>query len=124
MAQYVGFKFPFQKGDTSFPAQAEDAELIKDSLIQILLTQKGERTMRPDFGSNVMAYIFDNNTPAMAELLRNEIQTAIGRFEPRVYVDLVQVVQLDATVEVDIRYIILSTGKEDTLGVSIPTPGA
>src|SRR5882672_699898 len=98
MPSFFGIAFPFSKDGASFPKQATDNDLIRQSIIQILLTARGERMMRPLFGSGIFGLIFENNNPALVELLRLEVTNSIGQFEPRVVVQGVDVVNKDTTV--------------------------
>lgn len=115
---YSGISFPFRRSSTSLPARAVDNELIRQSLVQIVSTTKGERVMRPDFGTNIINYIFDNNDDLLVELIRSDLFSAIGRYEPRVILTDVQVVRSDETVDVTLLYVVTFTGASDTVGVS------
>lgn len=115
---YTGISFPFRRSSTSVPARATDNELIRQSLVQIVSTSKGERVMRPDFGTNVINYIFDNNDDLLVELIRSDLFSAVGRYEPRVILTDVQVVRSDETVDVTLLYVVTFTGASDSIGVS------
>lgn len=122
MATFLGIAFPFQAGAQEFPASATDADLIRQSIIQIIMTQKGERLMRPDFGSNVMRYIFENNTPTLAMQLKTEVYSAITKFEPRAIIQSVDVEQEDSAVTITITFIVLATNQQDTVTLELPKP--
>jgi hypothetical protein len=115
---YVGISFPFRRSSTSLPARATDHDLIRQSLVQIVSTTKGERVMRPDFGTNIIHYIFDNNDDLLAELIRSDVFSAVGRYEPRVILTDVQVVRSDETVDVTLLYVVTFTGAAASVGVS------
>lgn len=83
MATYMGFKYPFQKGPSGIPAPAVDEEVIKASITQIMNTALRERVMRPEFGVNFHANVFENNDDPLAEVLKAEVIAALSRFEPR-----------------------------------------
>jgi phage baseplate assembly protein W len=120
MATYFGIKFPFGKSTTAIPAPVEDLDLIKDSLIQIVTTGRGERIMRPDFGSSAFSFIFENNNVVLSEMMRDEITTAIAKFEPRVVVRDVLTEKQDNEVVVTILYIVNLTGQQDFVEISTP----
>jgi phage baseplate assembly protein W len=117
---YQGLKFPFQKGDTSFPAAATDDELIQDSLIQLVLTRNGERIMRPDVGTNALTFVFENNDEVLSNLLRSEIQGVVAKYEPRVQIIDMVVEQRDTTVILTITYVILTTGRVASATIPVP----
>jgi uncharacterized protein len=113
MALYLGFQFPFQKGPTGFPAQAVDNALIQQSLVQLVMTGRGERVMRPLVGSNAYGFVFESTGATLVALLQTEIRNVITKYEPRVVLQNVQVAINDATgmkpstVIVTINYIVV-----------------
>ena len=59
---------------------------IKDSLIQLILTQRGERPMRLDYGTDLRSSVFAPMDAQTIEGLETSIKTAIERYEPRVLI--------------------------------------
>lgn len=118
---YRGIKFPFQKGTMSFPKASTGDDLIQDSLIQLFFTTPGERVMRPDFGSNALSFVFENNDEMLASLLKAEIQGVISKYEPRVALSDILIEQQDSTVTVTVVYVVLSTGRTGIATVSLPS---
>jgi phage baseplate assembly protein W len=77
------------KGGTNGPLKYivhDTLQLIKDSLIQIILTLPGERIMNPDFGCRLRMLHFENLTDTLKDTMTNVILDAIERWEPRVTV--------------------------------------
>lgn len=72
-------------------ALKKDEEAIKQSVINILSTNKGERPFLPYFGSNIRAYLFENFDNVTASLVEEEIRSALVNYEPRVRVTNVEV---------------------------------
>lgn len=122
MATFRGIQFPFQKGPTSFPAAADDAALIRQSIIQILLTEAGERLMRPDFGSGLLSRVFDNNDAVLESVLQAEVYAAIGKWEPRAIVRSVDTVRKDSTITVTVSYVVVATRQLDSVSLAISAP--
>lgn len=120
---YKGLAYPFKAGTTAIPAPVTDAELVKQSLQQILGTQKGERVMRPQFGCDIQQYVFENNDDLLEQLLRTEITTAISRWEPRAQLDNIVVERDDTTLVVTILYTVVTTQTQDTVQVAVPVTG-
>lgn len=58
-------------------------ESIKRSIRNIISTNKGERPLDPDFGSNVRGLLFEPDSDLLRIALEDEIQTQIENFEPR-----------------------------------------
>jgi hypothetical protein len=117
---YKGMAFPFQKGQTAFPKPVTDADLIRQSLIQIALTPKGSRIMRPDFGTNVLNHIFENNSVLLGVKIRNDVGAAITKFEPRVILRGVGVARTENSVIITVGYVVKTTGQPDRLMLKMP----
>lgn len=121
MPTFRGIAFPFGRSSTAIPASVSDDELVKQSIIQIVTTTRGERVMRPDFGAAAHAYVFENNNDILAELIRDEIVSAISRFEPRAIVQNVVTTREDNSVTITIYYVVSLTGIQASVSVDIPT---
>lgn len=59
----------------------EDA--VKESIKNLILTDRGERLMQPNVGGNIKAMLFENITPAVLKLIEEQIRTTIKLHEPR-----------------------------------------
>ena len=81
----IGWAFPVQedksKGDVTLAIYEED---IRQALLIILETNHGERVMRPDFGANLNALVFEPINTTTLTLARHQVQEAITLWEPRV----------------------------------------
>jgi phage baseplate assembly protein W len=125
MAQFQGFSFPFRKGMASFPEAAQDADLIKQSLVQLILTGRGERIMRPDVGSGAYAFVFENNDLILAQAIQIEVTNVVQKYEPRVILQNVDVqvgdptdASQDSSIVVLVNYVVVSTRQPDQLTIS------
>tara|TARA_R110002110_G_scaffold212570_9_gene425534 strand:- start:182 stop:523 length:342 start_codon:yes stop_codon:yes gene_type:complete len=59
---------------------------VREGLIQLLLTSRGERPMRLDYGTDLRASIFAPLDSVTIDNMRTTIKTAIDIYEPRVIV--------------------------------------
>ena len=111
-----GLKFPFtfqrRSGGTQIStATSSDHAHIHESIRQILGTRKGERFLRPEFGTNLHELIFEPNDRVLYGLIRHEVMTALDEWEPRVIVTDVTVGPADSDehlVLVNISYRLIS----------------
>lgn len=69
----------------------KDLDAIKQSLKNIILTNKGEKLFMPTFGGNITSYLFENPDVFTMTALRNEIEFLIKRFEKRIMDVTIQV---------------------------------
>ncbi|MEO0555608.1 MAG: GPW/gp25 family protein [Bacteroidota bacterium] len=113
-----GWKFPvsFKKGykGTELSQYEQD---IKESLIILLSTIRGERVMNPGYGTNVRDLIFEPLDVSTGTLMAEEVKKAILIHEPRVFVDKITPIQeeLNGFLELTIDYTIISTNTRSNL---------
>jgi len=86
MAKFFGVGRTFARGKGGIPARLEDAELIRDSVFQIIGTRPGERVFRPEFGTRVKDLLFESTGPVLQALIKREVERALRKFEPRIKV--------------------------------------
>lgn len=79
-----GWKFPPRLDARGHIELAHQDQDIEEAIKIILLTRKGERPMRPEFGSELHKLLFAPNTAATAGLARRYVQEALMRWEPRI----------------------------------------
>ena len=68
----INIEFPFrisEKGDFVRLTQT-DKQAIKSNIFHLLTTQKGSRYMKPEFGTNLLKYIFEQNDGITQEDVR------------------------------------------------------
>ena len=82
-ARWFGFNAPFRGGIQNVMSRQVDERLIKNDILQILLTVPGERVMRPTFGTELKTALFEQMTSNQLEDLENEIREKVNMFEGR-----------------------------------------
>ena len=65
---------------------SRDASAIKQAIVNLLLTNKGERAFKPDYGSNIRSYLFEPLDFATAGQIELSIKNTLSEFEPRINV--------------------------------------
>ena len=75
---------------------SKDASAIKQAIVNLLLTNKGERLMNPTYGSDIRSYLFEPMDYGTANQIKNNIRDTIEIFEPRI-----RVLQISATPNFD-----------------------
>lgn len=87
-----GFPFPVDRSNKKgFFYKAVNHEVIKSDLIQLLLTEPGERVMLPTFGTGLRSIVFEQKDSTSSSELRSLIIDAIDIWEPRIVVHEVTV---------------------------------
>jgi len=87
MSEWYGINMPFIGGNEGFFSRQEGVRLIKNDLLQLLLTVPKDRIMRLDLGTSLGTYPFDQMDKFGMNTLRTDILAAIDKHEPRVAID-------------------------------------
>lgn len=61
---------------------------IQQSIITLLLTNKGERLFQPDLGCSIKKTLFEPLDYGTAGMIKSEIVETLQTYEPRIHVDL------------------------------------
>jgi phage baseplate assembly protein W len=114
----AGWSFPLginERGGISLSTGETD---IQEAIRMILLTAKGERVMRPEFGSDIYKLIFAPNNATTHGLMRFYVLEALERWEPRIEeieVDVRPHSQDEAQMLVSVRYQLRGSNHERNL---------
>jgi len=111
MAKFKGFS-TINKVRPSYTLT--DDELVKRDLLNEFYTKKGERVMRPNFGSIIWDLLMDPATDTIQQEIEEDVKRITSR-DPRVNLINTQIYVLDHAIRVDIDLAFLSTGNEDSL---------
>tara|TARA_R100001460_G_scaffold2977_2_gene9195 strand:- start:1617 stop:2024 length:408 start_codon:yes stop_codon:yes gene_type:complete len=116
----VGFGFPLD-GDAVFIPTFTTREQTKANLLNYLLTNKGERVFRPNFGANLRNLLFENILDSTMEDLETKIQSDIATFFPNVVVQQLEFNNDPDRNEVNftLTYEIVNLGVTDNLNILI-----
>ena len=63
---------------------SKDASAIKQAIVNLLLTNKGERPFNYNYGSDIRSYLFEPLDFGVAAQIQSEIKTTIRNYEPRI----------------------------------------
>ncbi len=64
----------------------KDDAAIKQAVVNLLLTSKGERPFQPDLGSDLRKLLFESLDSATAGLIASNIRETLRNYEPRITV--------------------------------------
>ncbi|MCH5337238.1 MAG: GPW/gp25 family protein [Acetatifactor sp.] len=109
----IGFHFPIQVEETTGKMKTVSLEDdIRQAIPIILMTRKGERVMRPDFGCNIYDYAFGTTDYTTLVQMENAVRDALIRWEPRIKDIRVHVnneQEQEGTLLIEISYLVRST---------------
>lgn len=113
-----GWRFPPAVDGAGGMAMTIGEKDIEASIRVILATAKGERVMRPEFGSIIQDFVFSPNNATTHGLLAYHVTAALRQWEPRI-----EIVRVDAAadpkepaqVRIEIGYRVKATNDERNL---------
>ena len=108
----TGWAFPVVANEAGHIALAHLEDSIRESILLIIGTAKGERVMRPTFGCGIHDLVFAPNDTTTAALVSFAVREALIDWEPRIEVLTVQAgpdSEADNTLLVHIQYRVRST---------------
>lgn len=114
----TGMKFPPQVDlGTGRFMLSSGAVSVKESVYLILMTNQGERWVRPEFGGKLMSYTFMDTSITMLSIMSGELRKLILSQEPRVSNVNVEIdpAKGDGYLIVNISYEITETNVRDNL---------
>jgi phage baseplate assembly protein W len=88
-AKYININYPFKDSAKGFflDLTTTDSKAIKSDLMHLILTRKGERLYNPEFGSDLLKFIFEPNDGKTLSDIKLDIQTTVKKYIPNLDVD-------------------------------------
>lgn len=103
--------FPYRIDGRGRSAETNDADHLRDLIQQVLFTSPGQRVMRPDFGSGLLALMFEPNNSALAATTQMLVQASLQQHLAHlIAVNEVTVDNDDAALRVTVAYTVLRDG--------------
>lgn len=95
-------------------------EVIRSSIMSILLTLPGERVLLPTFGSKLWFLVGEPNDEVLGALARIYTVDAIEAWENRIRITNVRAIVDENTFAIQISYFIKTTQQPDLLTLEFP----
>lgn len=101
-----------------------EAEEIAQSVRMILMTRRGERPYRPDFGARLDRFAFENMDTTTRNLIRQEVVSALQTWEPRIWKIQVTFDQepREGLLAVHVEYQVRASGHPGSAQAELPMP--
>ena len=115
----IGVSLPFNGPSGPFNKTYSTKDQIKSNLVNLLLTNKGERLYNPEFGADLKTVLFEGITDDTNEIIRNLISTNVSIFVPEVTIINTNIVKDEDrnTISVTIQYRINISGEANQITV-------
>ena len=116
----LGFSFPIS-GRAVFNPTYTTKEVIKTNIINYLLTNKGERVFRPNFGADLRALLWeginDGSTSALEARIRDNLTSNFPSLEV-IKIEFNNKPDLN-TVNFTLNYAVQNLGTEDQINIAL-----
>lgn len=94
--QFYGIKYPFTYDNedlvhVDLNETYEDS--IKSQLLHVIFTPKGQKLRDPDFGSDLIKYIYDPSDGTTFENIKSQIRSDVASRIPNVSFDDIQILE-------------------------------
>lgn len=109
--KYININYPFKDSTKGFflDLNDEDSQAIKADLLHLILTKKGERLYNPNFGTDLVKFIFEPEDGMTLNAIKEEITSVIKIYLPKLQIDEITVeesTETEYTAVVTIKYTI------------------
>jgi len=112
----IGIAIPFNKNNI-FASTYTTKEQLKFNLINLILTQKGEKIFEPNFGTNIRKILFESEVND--ELVFEEISNMVNLYIPEINIENIDVVNNEHFLTLNIYYKLNITQETDNISINI-----
>ena len=95
MSKYININYPFKDSNSGFflDLNQDDTAAIKADLMHLILTRKGQRLYNPQFGTDLLRFIFEPEDGLTLNDIKTEINTAVKKYLPKLQINDVSVTE-------------------------------
>ena len=118
---YNDIDLSFKTRTTGDIFKKTDGNAIKQSIKNIVMTNRYEKPFNPYYGGNLISFLFSLDTDFDEEDIKDRIISSISNFEPRAsVVNVKSIISSDFnSVDIDIIFRIIATQEVESLNISL-----
>ena len=107
--KYININYTFKNSRDGFFLDLNDGDnqAIKADLLHLILTRRGQRLYNPEFGTNLLQYIFEPNDSVVWGDIKEEVTTVVKKYLPNLKItelSLAESPESEYAVVLTIRY--------------------
>lgn len=93
--KFINITYPFKNSPKGFflDLTTTDNQAIKSDLMHLILTRKGQRLYNPDFGTNLLQFIFEPNDNLTFSQIKQEITDVVKKYLPSLQINEISVTE-------------------------------
>jgi phage baseplate assembly protein W len=94
-SKYININYPFKNSEKGFflDLNSDDRAAIKADLMHLILTRKGQRLYNPNFGTDLLRFIFEPDDSLTLSAIKEEIKTVVKKYLPKLQINSINVDQ-------------------------------
>ena len=96
--QYYGIKYPFVAQDTEnyfVDVNKSKKDKVRSLLMHIIFTPKGQKLRDPEFGTDLIKYIFEPNDNISWDGIKHEVSEAVRKYVNGITINNISVLQIE-----------------------------
>jgi phage baseplate assembly protein W len=95
--KYININYPFKDSGKGFflDLNDEDSQAVKADLLHLILTRRGQRLYKPDFGTDLLKFIFEPEDGMTMMGIKEEIYNVVKTYLPQLQIDELSIVESD-----------------------------
>jgi phage baseplate assembly protein W len=115
----IGVSLPFNGPSGPFNSIYSTADQIKSNLINLILTNKGERIFNPEFGLGLRNILFEGLTDDIIPIIQDLIVTGTNMFIPEIIIieTIVDLSKDNNKISITVNYRLRISGTADQITV-------
>lgn len=108
--QYYGIKFPFtENGNDGFfvDLNKKPEDKVASEILHVILTTKGTRIRKPEFGTRLVDFIFGQNDELTWSAIENEVKMSVQKYVSNTVLNQISIFRDendDNSIYLDLRY--------------------
>lgn len=95
--RFININYPFKDSHKGFflDLNDEDNQAIKADLLHLILTRRGQRLYKPDFGTDLLKFIFEPEDGMTLNGIKEEIVNVVKAYLPQLQIDELSIEESD-----------------------------
>lgn len=91
--KYINIDYPFKNSPKGFflNLNSDDRAAIKADLMHLILTRRGQRLYNPDFGTDLLRFIFEPDDSLTLGQIKEEITNSVKKYLPNLQIKEISV---------------------------------
>jgi phage baseplate assembly protein W len=114
----VGISLPFN-GNSVFKKTYTTQDQVKYNIINLILTNKGERLFDPNFGSSIRMFLFEGISDESIDLIKSSITDSVSQYIPEIQISNINIdTSIENTLTITIAYNMVLSGAADFVAIN------